>query len=359
MGAGYQVSELLRLNEKAQVIVYEFNERYYHWILNSGLITDVIADSRVEYRLIENNKDLKELSFLLSNPILLLRPSLQLVEEKYLDIIREIQSFLMIQETVKNQKVPLEENFLINVARCDPSFTECNLPKREDAILVSAGPSLSKQLENLKVAQESHRFIIGCVGTAFKPLMKYGIHPDFVMISDPLDNIVEQFIGLNNNDIPLFYLSTANSKAVAHYKGPCHIVWQRGYQSAEKEANIRNEPLVETGGSVATCLLDVMVKVGAKNIALIGQDLAFTNNQSHATGAHNTRAIHETSNLLKVKNYDESGSVSTSKNLFTYLRWFERYAERIKSVELWNCTEGGAFIKGWKHRTFKQFLGLT
>ncbi|UNL84780.1 motility associated factor glycosyltransferase family protein [Priestia koreensis] len=356
MGAGYHVEELLNTNNSAQIIVYEFNVSYYKWILSTGLIEGVIRNPRVKYKLLESKEDVREFSSLLNNHIYLLRPSLNMVEEKYMKIMREIQSYLITQDTIENYAVTLDANFLKNVALGDPFFKECNFSFKKRMILVSAGPSLYKQLDNLKKAQKSGSFTIGVVGTAFRPLLKHGLYPDFVMVSDPLDNIIEQFEDLNNENIPLFYLSTANSKAIFNYQGPRYIVWQKGYKNAEQEAAIRGQTLIETGGSVATCLLDVMITMGAEQVALVGQDLAFTNNQSHVEGAHRTRIVHETPNLLKVRSFDGVSTVSTSRNLFTYLRWFEGYAESKVNIELWNCTEGGAFIRGFKNSKFKDFL---
>lgn len=356
MGAGHHIRALLQAVKYQKIYVYEFNEEYYKWIIDSNLISDLLSDAQISYHLIKEREDLNMLSARLSKSFLLFRPSIEIIPEKFKGVIAEIERYLMIEQTVEEQQMALWLNFTENVKMNDEGFTKNRFPIRKDMILVSAGPSLTKQISSLKKATRSNQFLVGCVGTAFRPLMNNGIKPDFVMISDPKDNIINQFTGLTNSQIPLLYLSTANFKTVEQYKGPRYIVWQMGFEAAEKKAFARNEPVIETGGSVATCLLDVMVKLGAKRIALIGQDLSFTDKRSHAIDTHAQINIQTTANLIEVPDYNQNGMVYTSKNLSVYLNWFKKYARKIKNIELWNCTEGGAYIDGWIHRPFKDFL---
>ncbi|MGM7634568.1 6-hydroxymethylpterin diphosphokinase MptE-like protein [Bacillus sp. Hm123] len=148
---------------------------------------------------------------------------------------------------------------------------------------------------------------------------------------------------------PLFYLSTAYHETVMLNKGPRRILWQKGFEEAEKIAALKQEPTIQTGGSVATALLDVMVQLGGESIALIGQDLAFTDGKSHSNQAHAQKEMKQTKASEKVLNYDRTGEVYTAKNLTIYRKWFESFAKNHPHLHLYNCTEGGAYIHNWEH----------
>jgi hypothetical protein len=300
---------------------------------------------------------LRKFSGLLSKSgenILIYKPSLVLIDQE--EIRLTLESFLMKKRTIREQGESLRQNFELNLTLNDEDISRY-IGNYQDgqAILVSAGPSLTKQLPLLKIALEKG-VKIACVGTSLLTMIKAGIRPNFVMVSDPKDAIQEQFVGVENENIPLFYLSTANHGAVKRYKGPRIIVWQRGFEEAEIQAKLNRVPLVETGGSVATCLLDLLIKLGFKKIALVGQDLAFTDNQTHAMNTHRYNQIHNDLHLIEVEDYYRTEKIKTSRNLFIYLKWFERYVEQHGNIELWNCTEGGAYIDGWKHFPLKKFL---
>ncbi len=189
-------------------------------------------------------------------------------------------------------------------------------------IVVSAGPSLNKQLPLLKKISDDRHFVIGAVGTA---------------------------------DTPLFYLSTAYNETILLHKGPRYRVYQGGYADAERFAREHNEPLIQTGGSVATALLDMMVYLGGETIALVGQDLAYTDGVSHAEGAHAWQEVKEGLSAMTVLNYDQTCVVQTAKNLTLYRKWFEQFAKKHPTLALYNCTEGGAYIKNWQHIPLNQY----
>ncbi|NSL51789.1 motility associated factor glycosyltransferase family protein [Calidifontibacillus erzurumensis] len=358
MGLGYHVLHLAQKYNNYQIHVFEFNNAFAEWLIKNELLNFIDSNKNIKFYY---QKDLRKLLAELSsimikaqNNFFIHKPSLNLIENYEIKLM--LQSFIIKRDTINDHGELLDFNYKKNIELNDKDIRPfLSLYKNHPIILASAGPSLTKHLSLLKKALES-KIQIACVGTALKPLISAGIIPSFIMISDPNDKILEQFENLYNLNIPLFYLSTANNLTVKTYNGPRYVVWQKGYGPAEVQAKAVGVPLVETGGSVATCLLDLLVKMGFNKIALVGQDLAFTDFQSHAQGTHAYRKIKGFSNLIKVDDYYLKNKIYTSRNLYIYLRWFEMYAEKINHVELWNCTEGGAHIKGWKHKTLKEFL---
>jgi len=358
IGLGYHLKLLAEKYSNIQIDAFEFNYSFITWAIKNEILTDLTDYKNISLHF---EKDIQKLLFQFSKRIkdakdnlLIYKPSLRLIENEA--VRTSLESFYLKKQTIKDQKDSLIQNFDLNMKLSDKgisSFLEFN--RNSSVILVSAGPSLQKQIPLLKKTLKKG-FVIASVGTALTPLIKAGIKPNLIMISDPKDLIIEQLKGMENLEVPLFYLSTANHTAVKNYKGPRYIVWQNGFYESELQGKKNNEPLIETGGSVATCLLDLLVKLDFKNIALVGQDLAFTNNESHTLGTHLYRKVENTDSLLKIDDYYLKGKIATSRNLSIYLKWFERYIDEHKGIQFFNCTEGGAHIKGWKHVPLYEFM---
>ncbi|MEI2427196.1 6-hydroxymethylpterin diphosphokinase MptE-like protein [Priestia megaterium] len=353
LAAGYHIFALKRHNPTIVIDVVELNEKYLGWSREHKVLKKHLHSLKV--------MSLKEFSLInftegTNVQIVIYPPSLKIItNEKLLEKVQQLQ---LVQQTVQDQAHVLDDNFQMNIKLNDSSVnTGLNINVEDICIIVSAGPSLTKQLPILKSIEKKAK--IFSVGTALKPLLNAGIKPDYVMVTDPKLNVVEQLkVNLTSGSIPLLYLSTANHEAVSIWPFERYIVWQKGYAASEKAAQLHNSFLVKTGGSVATTLTDLLVKTGACNLVYVGQDLAFTNGLSHALHTHNQNKVRNEESLLKIDNYYNKEKVYTSKNLRVYLRWFERYATENNEVKFFNCTEGGAYIKGFKHITLKDYIRL-
>ena len=124
------------------------------------------------------------------------------------------------------------------------------LPKDIPAIVVSAGPSLNKNIEELKKAK--NKAFIVAVDTAIKPLISHGIIPDMFAIVDglkPLDLIkVEE-----SRNIPLLTTSVA-AKAVLHYHKGKKFFFNEGIPFVNQMYEMNKKVFIPmpSGGSVAT-----------------------------------------------------------------------------------------------------------
>ena len=115
------------------------------------------------------------------------------------------------------------------------------------------------------------------------------------------------------------------------------------------------------GGSVATLAFSLVCHLGFDKIILVGQDLAFTGNKSHADGTFKeTMAVEDTKDFLMVPGNVEK-MVPTREDFDNYRKWFEEFIEYwkgIKDVQFINATEGGALIKGTQIMTLKDAISL-
>ena len=222
------------------------------------------------------------------------------------------------------------------------------IPRDIPGILVAAGPSLNKNIKELKKAK-GKAFIIA-VDTAIKPLLKEGIIPDMYAIVDamkPLDLVRLE----EARDIPLVTTLNAASEVLEYHTGK-KFFYNEGYQFAERIFRKTGQKIgnVNSGGSVATSAFSLLYKIGIDTIILVGQDLAYTNNKSHADGTfQETMNEEDTSHFMMVEgNYEEK--VPTRPDFKIFLDWYGRYIEGCKEhrerFRVINATEGGARIKG-------------
>ena len=222
------------------------------------------------------------------------------------------------------------------------------IPRNIPGIVVAAGPSLNKNIKELKKAK-GKAFIIA-VDTAIKPLLKEGIIPDMYCAVDamkPLDLVkVEEA-----RTIPVIITLNVANDLVDYHIGK-KFFFDEIYTFAERifQRSGQEFGTVETGGSVATNAFSLLYKIGITTIILVGQDLAFTNNKSHADGTFKEKMEEEdTSHFEMVEgNYEEK--VPTRPDFKQYLEWYAYYIkgckEKDKNFRVINATEGGAKIEG-------------
>lgn len=342
LAAGYHIIELAKRLPDRQIDVLEFNEAYAKWFKTTPLYENLQSLQNVKMYTIMKTTRLDELLDTHSSNIRIHRSGMDLMPEVFHNAKEVLKDIEMGQRSFRAQKENVFRNFELNQQFKDEGIAQLkNQYEGKKAILIAAGPSLDKQLPLLKQIAEEGEIILGAVGTAMKPLKKAGITPDFFAIIDPNEGTLPQLTDVEFPNTPLYYMSTAFHDTIQLHKGPRRIFYQEGLDAAEDMAKKRNEPLIQSGGSVATALLDLLVYFGCNPIALVGQDLAYTNNKTHAEHANATKTRTGT---ITVQAWDQKSTVTTNRNLNSYRKWFERYAKHNPKINLFNCTEGGALI---------------
>lgn len=221
------------------------------------------------------------------------------------------------------------------------------IPRDIPCILVAAGPSLNKNIQELKNAKG--RAFIVAVDTAIKPLLQADIVPDMFAIVDaekPLDLVKAE----EARSIPLLTTLNAAPEVLEYHTG-IKFFWDEGYQFAERII-LKSGQMVgslSSGGSVATVVFSFFHKIGMETIILVGQDLAYTDNKSHADGTfQEIMEQHDTSGFLMVEgNYEEK--VPTRHDFRNFISWYNKYIEGCQNqnerFRVINATEGGAKIE--------------
>ena len=366
LGCGHHVVELLKATEGSniKVEVWEFNTDFYELIKGENIVNNVLMDSRVNVYVGYNKKKIVE-KILQFNPnsdyIIMHQASVKLMPPCLKDIKEIFEIFQLNISNIDMERDKLNEHFAINIttAKIDSNNMLCRLLSNVPMVLVAAGPSLQKNITFLKKYHK--QIFIGTVGTALEPLLKNEIIPDFFILTDPFEILSDQFTNVPERMqkiIPLFYLGTVMPKVISQYVGSKIMLLQQGMELAEKIARELNIVTVQTGGSVATTLLDWMVQLGAKQICFIGQDLAYSNNQTHIPSANSyqQRAENSLQSLREIDDYFRQGKVRTPDTLYVYKKWIETYIWQHPDIQFFNATQGGAYIEGCQHIDFESFM---
>lgn len=231
---------------------------------------------------------------------------------------------------------------------------------KSSVIIVSAGPSLSKNIKLLERAKES--CIVIAVGSAMTILDNNGIKPHLRMAIDPdIANFkLMQSLG-DTSECPLVFSTTLNENILDFYKGPQLFMRMIGSSSlSDYVSSLYKEWKTEihSGFSVANVALDFAVQMGAKEVVLVGQDLCYTQGKLHAEGSwddHRQETIIKKEMVMK-NIYGEE--VYTDRAFFGMKKIFEVSAVRYRNtgVRFINATEGGLPIKGFENEKMESFL---
>ena len=230
----------------------------------------------------------------------------------------------------------------------------------KNAVIVSTGPSLAKQLPLLKEYREYMTIL--CIDASLPILQKEGIAPDIVFSLERVEPTAKFYEELDKEllkDTIFSPTSIVHPKTLQNLKGMRQSISMRpfGYTKAFK---LNKWGYIGIGMSAANMAMDFAYVAKFKKIALIGQDLAFgEDGKTHSKGAlYGEEETQYKKDTLKIKGY-YGGEVLTSKVWNMFLNFFVHDIYEIKekeNVDIYNCTEGGAYIEGAEHIPFADFL---
>lgn len=285
------------------------------------------------------------------------------------DLLRLVSSRLNTRIMLKSTRLTMGGRFLLSAFLNAPwaygpdgiAPLHKTLDQRP-ALIVSAGPSLNKQLPLL--AQNQHLFTIFAVDTVWPILNTHGIVPDYLVALDPVTPPSWPRDGLSPHTRLVTDMIASPNMVWSHDRG--HIMTCADGHIAETLGFLGARPgRLGVGGSVATLAFNMAVHMGANPIVLIGQDLALTGGKDHADGylfTYSSEMLQGRSD----KGYDVEGyyggRVRTERQLLAYKSWFEDRFKELPEVMVINATEGGARIAGSLQIPFAQVceqLGLT
>ncbi|EAK2629267.1 motility associated factor glycosyltransferase family protein [Campylobacter coli] len=230
--------------------------------------------------------------------------------------------------------------------------------KFDTAVVVSAGPSLHKQLALLKQYQEN--VVIFCADGALNMLDNEGIVADYVLNLDIKDLAIKFF----NYSKSLDYSKTIAVLAVNTHPNVIDCLTNKlPYCIALRDEQLYEQfhlddfGYIDTGTHVSHFSYTLALALGFKNIVMIGQDLAFDKEgNSHSKDFVLGERFDHTLEIstLKVLSYMGKGEVLTHVTWNDYRIKLEYLIARNREVNFYNATEGGAYINFAKNMSFKE-----
>ncbi|ECK8978425.1 motility associated factor glycosyltransferase family protein [Campylobacter jejuni] len=228
--------------------------------------------------------------------------------------------------------------------------------KFENAIVVSAGPSLAKQLPLLKAYQD--KAVVFCADGALSMLEKEGVVPDYVTNLDCRDLAMKFFQNKENLKQSIIALECATHPNVVYSLKAenCMIVLRN--KALYQRFNLNDFGYIDTGTHVSHFSYTLALALGFKNIIMIGQDLAFDEEgNSHSKGFSYGEKYEGGANIdkFKVPAYAGKGEVLTHIAWNDYRIKLEYlFACNDQKAKFYNATEGGARINFTEELSFKE-----
>ncbi|EDP2378754.1 DUF115 domain-containing protein [Campylobacter jejuni] len=228
--------------------------------------------------------------------------------------------------------------------------------KFDNAIVVSAGSSLAKQLPLLKAYQD--KAVIFCADGALSMLEKKGIVPDYVTNLDFTDLAMKFFQNKENLKQSIIALECATHPNIVRSLNAenCMIVLRN--KALYQRFNLNDFGYIDTGTHVSHFSYTLALALGFKNIIMIGQDLAFDEEgNSHSKGFDFGEKFSGEENIdkLKVTAYAGKGEVLTHITWNDYRIKLEYlFACNDQKAKFYNATEGGARINFTEELSFKE-----
>ncbi|EDO9266331.1 DUF115 domain-containing protein [Campylobacter coli] len=250
------------------------------------------------------------------------------------------------------------EQFVYNLPQMitHPSYKEL-LSKRkgisDTAIIVSTGPSLTKQLPLLK--KYANKATIFCADSSYPILAKHGIKPDYVCMLERTEITAEFFnhdFGEFDKDIVFICAGVVHPKAIEYLKGRNLVITQK-VLAFPYYINLKDFSYAAVEFSVAHMSYFLSVLLNHKNIIFIGQDLAYAENGNSHPDDYQNSANYESQMYKHILTEAYGGK----KEIKTHEVWifFKQILEAMiikYHITTYNCTEGGARIEGTIEKPF-------
>ena len=284
---------------------------------------------------------------------------------------------LWIRNSMKN---------LTRIGECGTVSQLCEITGKDrssvpgDFILVAAGPTLENVLGKIKEC--AGKAVIVCVETALHALLKEGIQPDFIVITDPQYYAYRHIAGLAASDSILICPLSVHP-AVFRFKCRKIILCSEMFPvSSYFESKLGAFGDLGAGGSVASSAWNLCRLLGARNIYLAGLDLSYPAGQTHIkgssaeevflSGANRLSTMQNKNSACRFGSNPEYGVDYDAKPVLTDARmkmfawWFESRIAACPEVKTWTLSSKSMKIPGVEvaediltSGKFLSFSGLT
>lgn len=225
------------------------------------------------------------------------------------------------------------------------------------AVVVAAGPSLDRNLAQLRALQ--NKAVIICISRSAKPLERHGIRPDFLLHNEAQDylHLIHDCTNLQQT---AFVLDSQVHLKFARYPAQARFLYHATVNFAvpwlaQVLPNYQAAPL-ETAGSVANEAFSFAHFLGCDPVIVIGQDLALTGGAYYAQAPDNQAFTHAANAIVPIDGYF-GRPLQTFATYKSFAAWFAEQGQLLRKqqrAEFINATEGGAYLAGFRQQKLAQ-----
>ena len=355
---GIFVREMLEnLKKDSLVFLVEPDISLFIFCLYNFDMTDIISDERVAFFIKDVNFNEYYMSLLtkvsvrmLNTQIVCFHPNMEKIYQaesaEFCDVImRRIRKVNIDYNTVLDLGDVALDNTIANLHFIKNSNYVGNLvgkiPDDIPFIIVAAGPSLDKNIKELKRA-EGKAFIIAC-DRAVKSLLENDIEFSAVIT---IDSSKESELLSNPKCFDYYMFACFDSKNEILEMNHLNKIWLNSssfFYSICKNHDVSTK-YYTIGGSVATAAFNVARILGMKRIIFVGQDLAFDGEVTHAGGENDNADVNK---LTQFVDGVCGNKVKTRADWVKYLEWYKTSIKELpEGIDVIDATEGGAKIEG-------------
>lgn len=373
IGNGMMVRKLLDTTDSTDMVfVYEPDLSILKHMMKQFDMTSIFADKK--FNLIVGNALSNKLGEELSKYLtytdvdtlqLYVYPNYNYIyTEEYLKYLSEFDKTLLAirgtQDVIgRHNEANFENTFANYKYLCDSKSLEDlyrRIPEGKTAIVVASGPSLDKNVSELKNAKNK-AFIIAA-DSALRTLLAAGVMPD-MCVSVDAKKLSKHFSNDLANDVPMVCQLTSNREILASHRADKFFLNDLNHHVQHYFSRRRKVfPVMASGGSVANDAFSICQMLGIKTIILVGQDLAYTDNKTHSeVSVRGEWKIDVNTLASNVMTEDIYGNPILSSSEFTlYKDWIEEQIVNNPDLTVIDATEGGAKIHGSEIITLKEAI---
>jgi hypothetical protein len=394
IGNGFTLYSLLKKAEKKHIILliepilqllnYSFNNFDYSKYIENGNL--IICSHKDELSLIlgmiESQRVIQQWHTVIENYTVFLNQHYGELTKLSMDYINQI---LCNTGTVIGAGAIIAENDIKNLPYIikHRGISELkNLFKNKPAIIICSAPTVTKLLPQLLNEKIRSKIIIIAVAQMLRPLLAFGIKPDFICTVDYGEINYEHFDNLwYVKDIPLVMLNRTYAPIIEKWQGAKFIV--TGFNPAPKDTVVEMlnaKGQLEQGGSVGHMAIGLGIHLGCNPIIHIGFDCAYDmgNKLSHnelgdANGKININEegnidwnVTDPNSILKKDNHKMgnvvylqgyfNNPVPTNQGLASFVTAMENIFNSYPKIKFINACEGGAKKKYCEQMSLKKTL---
>jgi len=284
------------------------------------------------------------------------------MNEKIMNAIQH--AFFMLGNDMEDTIIGIENNFTNMKELIESPSIECVKDKYKGipAIIVSAGPSLDKNISELKKAEG--KALIIATDAVLTTLKNHEIVPDAVVSIERGMPTYEKFYKDKDIDNRIVFIGppVVRKEVLNAMKDNKRLLCLKQGEKINEWINndiLKEKRLISMGTSCAHVAFAFSQYVGANPIVFIGQDLAYTvDGITHSKNVEVRDKINakEKPEICHAKGINGE-DLPTSEAFKNFLTWYElQIAKDTSDREYIDATEGGVLINGTKLMTLREMI---